>query len=240
MSASPDQRDCLVYIIESPSPRDDYEGRCEGETIHKMLNLAGINSAHHRVSSSTLLWYALEELKGIAAQSTDKVFLLHLSAHGSSEGFALTDGSTVSWADLKEPLAAVNNSAKGRLILCMSSCEGFHAIEMAMQRSGIPPFLGVVGHGGKPTWRDTAFGFPIFYHLYARGYGVEAAVDRMRTATDDGGFLATSASTVQQVFIEQIQQAEAAISVPRELVTARVPVQPASGYAALTRAEKVA
>jgi len=91
----------------------------------------------------------------------------------------------------------------------MSSCEGYSACRMAMRLNETQhPFLSMVGHSGTPTWSDTAVAFTTLYHLIAKGMNVVQAVEAMKIASSDDGFLFTTAEESQRGFIEYCQRAD--------------------------------
>lgn len=131
--------------------------------------------------------------------------ILHISAHGSVEGVQLTSDEVVNWNKLRDLIMPINKALKGNLILCMSSCEGFSACRMAMSEGDIP-FLGIIGHSGKPTWSDTAIGFATFYHLLAKGQYVREAVEAMKSASGDNGFQEIQGKIAREIYIDKIKK----------------------------------
>jgi hypothetical protein len=219
----------LVYIIESPSPVDLYHNTYEGEILSKALSLAGIPSIHRlAVNLEAFIASLTIGLQEYLKQSDSLPPILHISAHGSSEGIQLTSGEVVNWNKLKELIMPINKALKGNLILCMSSCEGSNACRMAMSEDDIP-FLGIVGHSGKPTWSDTAIGFATFYHLLSKGYYVREAVEAMKTASGDNGFQEIQGKIAREIYIDAIKKIRRQ-SLLEELrkITPKVPESPLS------------
>jgi len=205
MPAPYEQRDCLVFVIEAPSSKDLYESRSEGQHLCELLRLAGIKSRYHLTADAERFRDALDALYTIAGTLSSEALLLHISAHGNNAGIQLTSGETVTWDQLKQLIMPVNDAVDGRLIVCMSSCEGFSACEMAMEEGSLP-FLGIVGHVAKPSWSDTAVAFHAFYHLYAKGLGVEKATEAMRAASGEPGFVAVHGPKLQQSFVQRCRK----------------------------------
>ena len=193
-----------VYIIESPSPKDLYEKKLEGEILCKALSLAGIHSSQKLTvdadAFSHSLTYGLYEH---VRKSDGLPPILHISSHGNKDGLLLTSNEIIEWIDLKKYMIPINKALNGNLILCLSSCEGFSGCKMAMTEGEIP-FLGLISHKGKPTWSDTSIGFATFYHLLAKGYSIPDAVIAMRKASGDDEFVEILASRVQQAYIENL------------------------------------
>lgn len=196
----------FVYIIESPSPVDLYHKTYEGEILSKALSLAGIPSTHRlAVNLEAFIASLTIGLQDYLKQADALPPILHISAHGSAEGVQLTNGEVVNWNKLRDLIMPINKALKGNLILCMSSCEGFNACRMAMSEGDIP-FLGIVGHSGKPTWSDTAIGFATFYHLLAKGQYVREAVEAMKSASGDNGFQEIQGKIAREIYIDEIKK----------------------------------
>lgn len=190
--------------MESPSDVDLYHKRSEGEMLSQALSLAGIPSSHKLVVNSEAFSVSLtvglqEHLKRADALPP----ILHISAHGSKAGIQLTSREVLGWDRLRDLIMPINRALKGNLILCMSSCEDFSACRMAMTAGDIP-FLGIIGHPGRPTWSDTAIAFASFYHLLAKGSYVQDAVNAMRIASGDQGFLEIQGKRAKEIYIDEI------------------------------------
>jgi hypothetical protein len=210
ISVPPEQRvPFFVYIIESPSAPDMYHRRFEGDMLQKALALDVILSAH-RIAVSKEAFYAAVQV-GLGQEMMqwykDQVPIIHISAHGSQQGLQLTDTTIIPWVELKQLLLPLNEALKGNLILCMSSCEGAAACQMAMtqEEKEAYPFFGVVGHSKTPTWSDTAVGYAAFYHLIKKGYYLIDAVKGMCEASGDDGFSLIRASDARKAFIDSIK-----------------------------------
>ena len=118
----------FVYIVESPSAPDLYRGRSEGALVPNALGLDQIpclsRTAINREAFEAALQIGLPEAM---KQFAGRYPMLHLSAHGASEGIQLSSGETISWPELRELLVPINESLGGDLLLCMSACEGYSA-----------------------------------------------------------------------------------------------------------------
>jgi len=200
----------FVYIIESPNPPDLYHKRYEGDMLERALILDSIPSSHRIAVNQEAFKAAL--LVGLEEQMKlhkNLIPIIHISAHGSTEGVGLTSGEVITWESLKKLLLPINRAMKGSLILCMSSCEGYAACEMAMSEEDELPFFAVVGHVGKPSWSDTAVAYTAFYHLVSKGCYVSDAVKAMREASGETGFMLIIGSKVKERFVEFIKQKKA-------------------------------
>lgn len=202
----------FVYIIESPSDVDLYLQRTEGNVLQQAVRLNLIQCEHRLAINSrsfrAALQVGLTEAMGLFAGA---IPILHISAHGFSEGIQLSSGEVLNWAQLRELLLPINKALNGSLIVCMSTCEGYSGARMAMvANSDENPFLALVGNGSKPTWPETAVAFSTFYHLIANGYYVSDAVDAMRTASGNNKFYVTTAEESKQGYLDFIKTLDAA------------------------------
>jgi hypothetical protein len=160
----------FVYVVESPSAPDLYHGRSEGSVVTDALALDGIPCVTRIAINAVALLAALKVgLPEAMKIHPERIPILHVSAHGNTTGIQLSSGEVVDWSSLRDLLVPINESLSGSLILCMSACESSYAAVMAMEADDVPhPFLAMVGHGGKPTWSDTAISYLAFYHLLSK------------------------------------------------------------------------
>ena len=132
--------------------------------------------------------------------------ILHISAHGFSDGIQLSSGEVVLWDQLRELLIPVNQALTGSLIVCMSTCEGYSGSRMAMvAESSEHPFFAIIGNGGTPTWPETAVAFATLYHLIANGRYLTDAVKAMCIASGNESFFITTAEASHQNYLEHIK-----------------------------------
>ena len=64
------------------------------------------------------------------------------------------------------------------------------------------PFFSMVGHFGSPTWSETAVAFSTFYHLLAKEYYVYEAVEAMKVASGNDGWVHTTAEQQKSDYLE--------------------------------------
>lgn len=161
---------------------DLYHRRSEGEIIRQAVELNGIACVVKTAISITAFEACLKiGLSEAMSQLPNFIPLLHISAHGSAEGIQLSDGHIIHWRDLREHLRPLNQALNGSLLVCMSSCEGYSGVQMAMHPEDPDlPFFAIVGSGNKPTWAETAVAFTTFYHQLYRGEHISDAVKAMR------------------------------------------------------------
>lgn len=208
MPLPPDQRiKFFVFVIESPSPVDLYHRRSEGEILQQA---AGLNQIPCVVKTS-INYESFEAALKIGLKETMEAFpglipMLHISAHGCFEGIQLSSGEVINWELLENLLRPINVAFNGSLLLCLSCCEGYSGIRMAMNSDDRPhPFFAIISNGQKPTWSDTAVAYSTFYHLVAKGHFITDAVQAMQVASGNNMFLIKTAESARQSFLEYVQ-----------------------------------
>jgi len=196
----PDQRiKFFVFVIESPSAVDLYHRRSEGEIIRQAVELNGIQCIVKTAISLSAFEACLKVgLSEAMSRMPGFMPLLHISSHGDLEGIALSDGYTIPWRKLKEHLRPVNQALGGSLVVCMSSCEGYAGIRMAMHPEETDlPYFALIGCAEKPTWGETAVAYATLYHQLWRGEQVGEAVQRMQVASGREFFVEFAARSRQ-------------------------------------------
>ncbi|MGA6828118.1 hypothetical protein ACO9S2_10945 [Nitrospira sp. NS4] len=205
----PEQRvKFFVFVIESPSAVDLYHRRSEGEIVRQAVELNGI-SCIVKTAISLQAFNACLKIGLSEAMSLRPGFipLLHISAHGNTDGIQLSDGYVMPWAELKEHLRPVNQALGGSLVVCMSSCEGYSGIRMAMHpEENDLPYLALIGCGAQPTWGETAVGYSTLYHHLWRGVHIAQAVEAMRVASGNDHFFLEHAEKSRQSYMEYLSK----------------------------------
>jgi len=207
MPLPPEQRTkFFVFVIESPSAVDLYHRRSEGDIVRQAVELNGIacvvKTAISLQAFDACLKIGLSEAMN---RLPGYVPLLHISAHGDANGIQLSDTYVMAWPELREHLRPINQALGGSLVVCMSSCEGYSGVRMAMHPEDPDlPFLALVGTGNKPTWAETAVGYATLYHQLCRGEHIAAAVAAMRVASGNETFWVQHAESSRQTYIELI------------------------------------
>jgi hypothetical protein len=199
--------DFFVYIIESPSAPDLYHGRSEGGLVAQTIGLDLIPCVARTAINTEAFVAALRiGLPEAMKQCPGRYPILHLSAHGGTEGIQLSSGEIVTWADLRELLVPINQSLQGALLLCMSACEGYSACRMAMEINDAPhPYFAMIGNFSTPTWSDTAVSYLSFYHLVVKGRSIREAVEAMKIASGDSNWIVQTADEIKQSYIGYVQ-----------------------------------
>jgi hypothetical protein len=238
MTLPPEKRlKFFVYIIESPSAPDLYHKRSEGDLLRQAINLDGILC----VSRYAVIKEAFEAAIKIGLHEVMEIHpnlipILHISAHGFSEGIQLSNKEIVTWAELKELLKPLNKALQGYLIVCMSCCMGYAGTRMAMFTEDTDlPYFAIIGNGASPNWSDTAVAYATFYHLIAKGETVIDAVKAMCISSGDNQFYVETAKETRKSFIEYIQKLNA--NTVKEELRNDVRKEPPSNLAKLTKLE---
>jgi hypothetical protein len=207
MPLPPDQRTkFFVFVIESPSAADLYHRRSEGEIVKQAVELNGITCIV-KTAISLIAFDACLKIGLSEAMNRHPGFipLLHISAHGDAQGIQLSDGYVMPWHQLREHLRPVNQALEGSLVVCMSSCEGYSGVQMAMTNEDpVLPYYALIGTGNKPTWAETAVGYATLYHQLWRGEHITAAVSAMQTASGNNTFWLEHAENSRTSYIEYI------------------------------------
>lgn len=152
------------------------------------LQLAGIPYCYSLATDLQTLQATLGVRLHEAINHFKSTPILHFSAHGNTDGIQLTSGAFLSWADLDLLLKPIHHTFGGGLLICLSSCESWSGMQMAMNDGPERPFWALVSHKGKPTWSDCAIGYIVFYNRFFKDQTVEASVEAMKAATGDTEF----------------------------------------------------
>ena len=200
----------FVFIIESPSSVDLYHRRSEGDIIQQAANLNQVSC----IVKTTINYEAFEAALKIGLKQSmdiypDSIPILHISAHGFSDGIQLSSGEIITWEQLANLLRPINQALNNSLVLCLSACEGYSGIRMAMtEEDEIFPYYAIVANGEKPLWSDTAVAYSTFYHLIAKGYFIRDAVNAMQTASGNDRFWIETAEGAKQTYLEHISKVD--------------------------------
>lgn len=84
----------FVYMVESPAPGDLFDGRTEGRMLSEAPRLADIRTEYRLATNLKMFDIAIiGQFLQMARESKERALpMLHISAHGNTEGLALTDG----------------------------------------------------------------------------------------------------------------------------------------------------
>ena len=101
-----------ILIIESRSDQDIYDGRGEGETLKRILELQGVNAKCIEVTNEKMF------IKALKIAQRKNIKYVHISAHGFDKGFALTNDIIITWRDFDRMAWP---RLRGKCV-CFSSC----------------------------------------------------------------------------------------------------------------------
>jgi hypothetical protein len=196
----------FVFVIESPSAVDLYHRRSEGDLVRQAVELNAIPCMVKTAISLEAFDACLKVgLSEAMAAHPWFIPLLHISAHGNSDGIQLSNGHVMPWHSLREHLRPVNQALGGSLVVCMSSCEGYMGVRMAMFQEDLElPYHALVGCSDSPTWSETAVAFATLYHQLHRGEHISQAVEAMRVAAGQPSFWLEHAENTRKTYIEFI------------------------------------
>ena len=207
MTTSPNDWEWGVFVVESPRPDDAFAERSEMGALRLVGQLDQIpvdgKTALDRPHFELALGEAVYAF--IARLRRPYVLCLHIGAHGDKNGIELTDGSVITWPQLRQLLVPLCRNTAGLLLLSMASCEGLNAKKSAWALTGLPgvdelPFLAVVGSAGKPVWSETALGYATLYHHLKAGSSMDDAVGAMQRASGHQGFAWVRADREREEF----------------------------------------
>lgn len=142
-----------ILIIESRSDLDIYDERCEGNTLKKVLELQGVNAKCIEVVNEGML------IKALKIAQREHIKYIHISAHGSSDGFILTDEGFITWKDFDRIAWPI---LRGKCI-CFSSCSVGRGAEQLFNFH--KSFCNaIVGPTRNITWGEGLVAYSAFYH----------------------------------------------------------------------------
>ena len=95
---------------------------------------------------------------------------------------------------------------KRYLLICMSSCYGIYAQQMAALKKGVIPFKFLVGSQDNINLHDAAVAYITFYHLLFKGFDIDHCVEAMKLASNHFKFDKSSGEKVQLKWEENQNQ----------------------------------
>jgi len=208
----------FVYIIESPSHNDIKHDVYEGSVLKNGLDIRRLqyeyNIAHRKNQFMQLLGNNLFQKIG----EYQKFPILHFAMHGSPNGIELTDNTFLDWNEFAHLLSKIKLSIYPYpLIICMSSCWGSFARQMAM-RPGDLPFDILVGNNSPTDLDDLAIAYLVFYNLLFDGVPIQYCLEIMKLASNNFNFEIHNAQEVQKNWQEyQIKMNQNISEVAREI-----------------------
>jgi hypothetical protein len=136
----------------------------------------------------------LRTLNVIAADAGDSAPLLHIEAHGTSEGIETASGELLTWRDFKQELVAINAATRMHLLVVLAACKGVWLMQ-AIQPVDRAPFAIMIGPNRIVHDWEIAAATIAFYKSLLTARSLQAALDAMNGAIgpDEHPFVAIPA-----------------------------------------------
>lgn len=185
-----------VLVIESLDPEVDYlSGTDLANFIRGLQEDAGnvCQVEHISVKGRADLLAALSA-EVVKAKAGDYP-ILHIETHGlkNHSGLALADGSTISWLDLTEALAPLNQATYFNLLVCVAACFGGLGARM-IQANNPSPCYALIGPDEGVKWAELFSRFSIFYSVLFETLQTRLAFSALtKERLEEGRFVAVSA-----------------------------------------------
>lgn len=125
--------------------------------------------------------------------------ILHIECHGSVDGLAFADGSTLTWLELKPKLTELNIAMKLSLLVVVSACEG-SAITRTLGLIDRAPLWGLIGPRRIMGPDELYEPYLAFYETLLRTKSAPEAVDALRNALPDVYVFRTAEWTFQYIW----------------------------------------
>jgi hypothetical protein len=199
----------FVHIIESPSDENMLDGLTEGRSLASALELAGIHHCYNLVTTEKSLQIALYGRLSEEIQKNGMLPILHFSMHGGTGGIQLTDNKIITWHELYQlimPIQQLLQKYSLDLLICMSSCYGSFATQMAQIKEGDIPFQFLIGNRDRIHWSDAAVAYITFYHLLFKGFDPNYCYETMKLASGNDQFEIYNGQQVHFKWITHNQQ----------------------------------
>jgi len=196
----------FVHVVESPRDTDLLSGRTEGKTLCEALTLCDVPHRYHLATTKNAFKLGLSSLLKRACDEFNGFPILHISAHGSKEGLALTNGEFVTWPELREILAPLVNEHPKSIVLCLSACYGLNAVEIPMTLDGSGHLCAIIGSTKDSTWSQFAVAFIVFYFRFFGGETIGESVRLMNSVSGTDGFAVISGEAVRRRFVDKLAE----------------------------------
>lgn len=200
----------FVFLVDSPSHQDLYDGYSIGMALRDALRAVRIPCFYTLATSkesfeSALRFRLQDSIRSMQpSQNINATPFIHLCMHGAPTGIALTDGSFLSWQELRNLLLAHNHAKGHDPYVCMASCNGFNATNMASAFDSA--FNVLVGNTGAVLQSDVTVAYMSFYnHLFYKNASFDQAVGSMRLASGDHNFFYTFGEQVKNQRFSEMQ-----------------------------------
>jgi hypothetical protein len=201
------QKQVIIYIIESPHPEDFFDARQESLMLQQAFKLAALKTHSITVVNLEMFKRAITTIEKLCAKKQHYP-VVHFSGHGNADGISLTDGTSVDWSTLRGLLEHLAATLKGKLTLSFSACEGWNGVKMGLS-SKEAVFQDIVGPKIKVGWADSCLAFACFYNLYLnKALPAKEAVRRMNAAIgyDKNVFFTVTGDMARKAFVNRVGQ----------------------------------
>ncbi|MDE7527957.1 hypothetical protein [Aeromonas salmonicida] len=183
----------FVFLVDSPSHHDLFGGYSIGMALRDALRAIRIPCFYTLATSksnfeTTLLHRLPDAIHQMQpSPNINSIPFVHLCMHGADMGVGLTDHSFLPWIELRN-LLLKHRIVKGHdPYICMASCNGFNATNMATAFD--PAFSALIGNTGAVLQSDVTVAYLSFYnHLFFKMANLDQAVIAMRQASGDPNF----------------------------------------------------
>ena len=170
-----------IYMIESPSAKDIYHNRNEGDALARTLALAEVDVVYYLATNEEMFNMALADIAIRinaleSADGSDAMPYLHISAHADDDGILLTDEDIIFWDSLTKKLSELHDlvgpidfgprlpSKVPRVHLSLSSCAAFTNYKDSLPSN--TPFLLMMGPTRNIGWCQALIGFTTFFYQH--------------------------------------------------------------------------
>jgi hypothetical protein len=118
------------------------------------------------------------------AKAAGTIPVVHLECRGSRERLTFADNASATWAELKDPLTALNVATKLNLLVVASDCDGRGLIS-TVSSSDQAPFYGFIGPDRAVSSAERMRACMALYETLLKRRSVRQAMDAMHAATPD-------------------------------------------------------
>lgn len=176
-----------IWILESPSPDDAVSGPLSGETLSRVLNFSQEDVEYRLCLNRETFARSVQSFcdHGRVASSFP---ILHIDAHGHHGGVGLTSGEFLSWDELHNMLRPLLQHRGSAMLLCMGSCQGIHAREIAMNLDDEQSVGAIIGSAEDVYTFDCAIAYMAFYRRFRRGSNPEQCIAAMNAVYGSDAF----------------------------------------------------
>jgi len=157
--------------------------------LHLLRFLENLPNTHGhlqfgRVRTKQDMFGALRQIKSTLL-ATGQIPLVHLEAHGNSDGLRLSSGEFVEWHELRASLTDINITCQMNLFVALSACSGESLVSM-VRLSEPAPFWGCIGPRSEERSGILYDSFKAFYHRLLGSGDFRAALDAAGAGLPNG------------------------------------------------------